>query len=1791
MRTLGEVLQCASLDILLQPLQNGTAVMNSTEHDTLRVNTCFEHGILQPLMAFLILAIALPAVFSCCSKKDDAPPRRVFLCCSFLTPLFASAALALVSFGIFALDWMKLPSPKEFNPAFYGNVSEVHDGTNGTMYLYVGDSSEIISSLLLAFISSKVVLTTGKTPLLMTMWVTFQAIFVSIEARLSTKNLLALYMDPSSASVINIEAAAPWEGYTEIFKEEALTSILRVARAVIYVILALSLLCRRETPKSTFDPREHMPAAYQKKHASKKISGPSPVSPGVGVATPTDESTVPDELRFSNERGGSICTRLMFGFISPLLVAGGRAALETKQIFLINGEDDAVLNARRLQAVWTRIGMKKKHSLIKSVLRLYVREIVGSGFLMLLSIVCTLLQPQALYQLLDFIQQQEVETELPYWWGYFWAFVGAICIFLQQCLQTQAYWMLSRLGYRLRGAMTVMLFEKSLRLDQPEMSSIGIGKIVNLAEVDAMKLMWSMYVVHQVWSLPLTLLVGLVQLYLFINWAAVSGIGVMALLFVPNVYFMKKAIGLIGFIFSLRDRRVKLLSEHVGGIRLIKMLGWEREKKAEVNERRTEENDNRWWLRFWFTNVGIIASSTPALINIATFCIYVRISAPAPLTAATGFTVLSLTGIIQGPASGLGRILQIFANINISLKRLEKFLNSDELTIHELAQSQQPSSLTSEGGYYWDSAPLKNEPSAAALQDSPATAGSRPVLQISDGSFQWSSGAEKDSALLEEGRKNAGSKAPPGTRPSGGRGRGDGGRGRGHGGRGRGQGGRGRGGARGTPNSKPGCFACCTGKTKNNDLQTPLIDPVASGGGEDGPPQGGGDAPSVPAGPTISGINLSVLQGQLVMIVGKVGSGKTTLLCSMLNEVPFCSGRVAVRGTRAYCSQVAWIQNLTVRDNILMGAAFDERRYQQAIKAACLADDLKTLPAGDATEIGERGISLSGGQKKRVAIARAVYSGADVYFLDDILSAVDAHVADHIMREGICGALAGRTRVLVTHAIHLLDQADHVVVMDQGQIVEQGSLAEIRARGADLSKFIEIEEDSSTPTADGNSDEPSKVPLGGGGVSEKEATVGSDNDAKTEGTVAGDKKGEERPKQGGKLVQKEEREYGTVKCRVWMRFFQNLGVNWTVWMIIAMVVGLGMDQVLSWWVTFWTDAATTPLPNGTSNSSLSGFVAGVSDNEAPVYSQGFYLAMFSAFNVLTVVMISIKNYIRLPAGYMLSERIHNDALWGVLRAPMAYFDTTKSGRIINKFSSDLATVDGDLMVNVINFVNSILSAVMSTVVVLLVCPVIVIIMVPVIGGFYFVQRTYRASIRELQRLSSMSRSPVFSAFSEALDGAATIRCFNKQSHFAFLNEERLRKNLSSYMNQNAANQWLSVRLVCLSAAVFFCVASFSVVQKQLGWNVSIIGTGAVFSSGMAGLALQKSLEVMSILEGFITSLANAETSLVAMERLLGFAKLEAEPPLQLVGPAATVSNRRAAPRATAIAAAEAAESDAEFPVNGEVEFRDVTMAYREGLKCTLRGVSFTVPSGTSVGIVGRTGAGKSSLIVSLFRLVRIDQPDTRDGPEVIDTPERRETLAPPPEQNSGQILIGGVDISTVGLHRLRRGLSIIPQEPELFSGTIRSNLDPWDEFTDAQIWDTLESCEMKQFIENQETDGEKKGLDSEVTSGGSNLSVGQRQLLCLARAILRRAKVLVMDEATGSVDTLTDGVIQRTLAAQAKETGCTVLTIAHRINTIFNNDLIIVMEQGRVVEMGPPGDLMQDPESHFASLARAQGLS
>ena len=456
-------------------------------------------------------------------------------------------------------------------------------------------------------------------------------------------------------------------------------------------------------------------------------------------------------------------------------------------------------------------------------------------------------------------------------------------------------------------------------------------------------------------------------------------------------------------------------------------------------------------------------------------------------------------------------------------------------------------------------------------------------------------------------------------------------------------------------------------------------------------------------------------------------------------------------------------------------------------------------------------------------------------------------------------------------------------------------------------------------------------------------------------------------------------------------------------------------------------------------------------------------------------------------------------------------------------------------------------------------PLVMVPIIPCCFVYWRVQQRFRSNAREIQRLASVSRSPVFDAFTEALNGIETIRGFGEEERFKRRNAQRLGLNLSATINQTAAGQWLSIRLSFISDALFAATIIFCVLAHEFQWSLSAISSGGTGSraitAGLVGLAISKSQEVTQLLEYFIQLFTSAETSLVALERLLQFAKLNPEPPLQIADVDAAL--KRGPPPGVA-GSRDPAKTSAQWPWAGNVVFKKVQMRYRKGAPLVLKGIDLDIPAGSSVGIVGRTGSGKSTLLQCLFRLV---------------------------DPESGSIEIDGVDLCTMGMERLRTSLAIIPQDPTLFSGTMRDNLDPFHEHNAESLWECLDMVELKSFVE--ESHG---GLDMEIAAKGENLSVGQRQLTCLGRALLRKSKVLVLDEATASVDHKTDKLIQTTLSNAVKDNGSTIIAIAHRINTIIGYDYILVLDDGNVAEWGRPADLLKKAGGHLTSLAVASKI-
>uniref|UniRef100_A0A8U7P8K3 Multidrug resistance-associated protein 1 n=1 Tax=Corvus moneduloides TaxID=1196302 RepID=A0A8U7P8K3_CORMO len=836
-------------------------------------------------------------------------------------------------------------------------------------------------------------------------------------------------------------------------------------------------------------------------------------------------------------------------------------------------------------------------------------------------------------------------------------------------------------------------------------------------------------------------------------------------------------------------------------------------------------------------------------------------------------------------------------------------------------------------------------------------------------------------------------------------------------------------------------------------------------------------------------INFTVPEGSLVAVVGQVGCGKSSLLSALLGEMDKKEGYVVVKGSVAYVPQQAWVQNATLEDNIVFGREMSESRYKRVIEACALLPDVEILPSGDKTEIGEKGVNLSGGQKQRVSLARAVYCNADVYLLDDPLSAVDAHVGKHIFEKviGPKGILKNKTRVLVTHAVNYLPQMDTILVMTDGEISEMGSYQELLQQDGAFAEFLRTYANAEQTMENS------------GKQLSNSSTYSRDSGKPQQQSSTAELQKPLAEKNSWKLMEADTAKTGRVKATVYWDYMKAIGVFMSFLAIFLFMCNHIASLASNYWLSLWTD---DPVINGTQqNTTLRLGVYG-----ALGISQG--IAVFGYSMVVSI------------GGIFASQHLHLNLLHNVLRSPMSFFERTPSGNLVNRFSKEIDTIDSTIPPIIKMFMGSTFNVIGACIIILLATPIAAVIIPPLGLVYLFVQRFYVATSRQLKRLESVSRSPVYSHFNETLLGVSVIRAFEEQKRFIKQNDMKVDENQKAYYPSIVANRWLAVRLEYVGNCIVLFAALFAVMARNK------------LSAGLVGLSVSYSLQV-TYLNWLVRMSSELETNIVAVERVKEYAEMEKE---------AEWSIEQTAPASS-------------WPEEGKVEFRGYGLRYREDLDLVLKNINVTINGGEKIGIVGRTGAGKSSLTLGLFRIN---------------------------EAAEGEIIIDGINIAKIGLHDLRFKITIIPQDPILFSGSLRMNLDPFDQHSDEDIWRSLELAHLKNFVSSL-----PDKLNHECAEGGENLSVGQRQLVCLARALLRKSKILVLDEATAAVDLETDKLIQSTIKSQFEE--CTVLTIAHRLNTIMDYTRVLVLERGEVVECGTPDQLLQE-KGIFYSMAKDSGL-
>ncbi|GJE92383.1 multidrug resistance-associated ABC transporter [Phanerochaete sordida] len=1173
----------------------------------------------------------------------------------------------------------------------------------------------------------------------------------------------------------------------------------------------------------------------------------------------------------------------------------------------------------------------------------------------------------------------------------------AFALFVMQevaSLMTNHYMQLTMTtGLSVRTGIVGAIFRKSLRLSGRARLSHSVGKITTMISTDATRLDRSSAFMHNLWVAPIQITIGVGLLLGNLGYSALVGLAVLLLGFPVQLVLVKIMFGHRKKGVVLTDQRVRLTTEVLQGIRLIKFYAWENFYSHQIDTVRQRELKAVRGLALARALLIAVVTIIPILASILSFITYAL--SGHDLNIAIIFSSLQFFNIIRQPLIFFPMVIANTADAAVALGRIGSFLTAEELAEPYKIDKSSKYAVDVDGDFTWETAWK---------------------AAVAGGKFSHGKAGEKKKQEKQENKADQG--------------------------------------------AKKGLF----GRKKKG-----AVLPTA----EEGEKEVKKDEKPF----ELNDVKLKVPKGSFVAIVGRVGSGKSSLLQAMIGEMRKTRGECVFSSSVAYVPQTAWIMNATLKENILFGQPEDPQRLQEIIKACCLEHDLEMLPNGEDTEIGEKGINLSGGQKARVSLARAAYSGADIVLMDDSLSAVDAYVGKSILENCLLtGPIADKTRVLVTHALHVLDKTDYIYVMDNGVIVEQGTYKELMDNSVVFSGVMEEYGSLEKEKAE----------------AEKKAEETTPDGAKKVGKKVG-------------LMQDEERLTGSVAGSVYAKYFRFAGGLVRLPIILVLLAGYqGSNVANNLFLGFWTA------------QSIHGFKSGD--------YMGTYAALGMAIALFSYALSFVISLTSLTAGL----RLFRASLWAVLHSTVAFFDTTPMGRVMSRLSKDQDTIDTEISMTAFQLLSTASSVIGTAALVFYTFPYLGLIFVPLLIFYYATAVFYRRTSVETKRLDSLMRSALYASYSETLTGLSTVRAYREQPRFIHTAERGLDMENQAYYMTIAIQRWLSVRLDFLGNILILGIALFAAGFRQ------------TVDPSKIGVVLSYTLSITQTFSDLVSTYAQNEQNFNAVERVLHYTELPSE--------GATTTPH---------------DPPASWPEQGRIEFKEVDLAYREGLPLVLKGVTFEVSPGEKVGVVGRTGAGKSSLLQALFRIVNT---------------------------KAGSISIDGYNIRDVGLEVLRSRLALVPQDSTLFLGTLRENLDPQNTRTDAELIEALKRAWLlpKEGPVDPATEA-KFSLDAPVSDEGSNYSAGEKQLLALCRALIKNSRIIVLDEATSSVDVETDAKLQRTI--QTEFASSTLLCIAHRLNTIVYYDRVLVMDGGRVAEFDTPLNLFDREDSIFRSLCNEAGLS
>ncbi|XP_042910121.1 ATP-binding cassette sub-family C member 8 isoform X2 [Parasteatoda tepidariorum] len=1408
----------------------------------------------------------------------------------------------------------------------------------------------------------------------------------------------------------------------------------------------------------------------------------------------------------------NLFAKATFSWLVPLLKLGYHRPLELADLEGLPEEEKAEYQFRRFNEIYLKekqIAEKlgRDISLWKCYWLTFWKTLFFGGLMKVTGDVVILIGPLSINIILAYVASVRTGTlphgtlEQPYYptaWefiqnGFVMAVIVLIATFLQSTLSNNFNHLAIAEGTHLRTALQCLVYKKALKTNSA--TGLDTGALVNHMSVDAFNMLMLFSMGHYIWAVPLKVVLLLVLLYLQLGYSALIGAATVIFL-VPIQYYICTLLSRIqSKALDVSDERLKKTTELLQGIKLLKLYGWETVYAHLVQKIRNKE------LKILRSDAVCVAFNTfitqtsSIIVTLVTFSLYSKIEG-RPLMPADVFTGLALFNQLTVPLYIIPFVIPMVINA---------------------------------------------------------------VLQVKENSFEskgYLSGSEEgDGVFLPEFYNY-----PPLEENT-------------------------------LLSIKKGYFT--------HDLIHYTV-------------------------PTLRDINVQIPAGRLTIVVGPIGSGKSSLLSAVIGELHQISGSVNWNSSPliAYVPQKPWLVNATLKENILFGQPYDGRRYHQVIQACALQPDIDLLPARDMTEIGERGLNLSGGQKQRIALARAFYSPARLVLLDDPLSALDAHVGAYVFEHGVKTLLLRRQRtvVLVTHKLEFLQSSSKVLLMESCTIKKQGTPKEMesllqdvnfnmkkpkkaymsdntqaegtskerhklvrlisrqqlyrtvstqdikpRARMVSLSRQMSHDPSSPLPCHDwGDHDDPlpsiadpddpdtghkllnrmksveslrsrssassasvvrrswkcppsrlnSRISTRTDDLIEEEDEEEEEEDNTEVDKITNVNSLEQVQLPDGKLIKEEERERGKISKKVYLMYMNACTLPLALFVIFLSIATQAMKIGTDFWLSAWSESSTYKEDEIDLEEAEN-----MGDSQAD--SLQYYINIYAILSGVSIAIAFITNLAAQLTSLKAVKVLHDRMLSNIIRSPMKFFDSTPVGRVVNRFSADISTIDKKLPVTLPILLRFILLCLSAIIVDMIVTPYFIIVVIPVAAIYYSLQHFFRCTSRELQRLDCITRSPVYSHFSETVAGLSTIRAFRAENRFTDMIMTCIDVNNTAFILVNCSNCWLGVSLDYLGGIILFIATLASMLTSIYG----------EVSEAFVGMAMTYTLLVPVYLNWVVRNLASAEMYMSAVERVRNYSRLPTEDN--------STKDLTGLPD--------------KWPEFGAITFQNVVMKYDSNSDPVLKNVSLTIKAGEKVGICGRTGSGKSSLIMALFRMVNII---------------------------SGRIEIDGVDIMDIPLEVLRSRLSIIPQEAVIFSGTVRENLDPANEFSDEELWNALEAAQLKAIVNLL-----PGGLDAQISGEGSNLSAGQHQLFCLARALIRNSKILVMDEATSSLDPETDQILQNVVAENYQSS--TVLSIVHRVQSILNFDKVIVLDGGRVAEVGHPKDLQEVKGSIFASLLKA----